>query len=162
MDEDIPESLKAALVIYEDEFLAYHPGINPVSIIKAAITNLRSGKIKRGASTIPMQVMRMKNKNASRNWFNKMREAVASIKYSLLNSDDTILKEWCEMAPFGGNTIGVKAAALRYFNRPLHKLSWAEYALLAVMPNGPSTANLTIVSRRNKVSSYTWLSNGSA
>jgi penicillin-binding protein 1C len=143
MDEDIPEALKAAIVTYEDEYFAYHPGLNPVSILKAAYTNVKSGKVKRGASTIPMQVMRMKNKNASRNWFNKIREAIASIKYSLLHSDDTILKEWCEMAPFGGNTIGVKAAALRYFNRPLDKLSWAEYSLLAVMPNGPSTANLT-------------------
>ncbi len=143
MNEDIPEALKAAIVTYEDEYFAYHPGLNPFSIMKAAYTNLKSGKVKRGASTIPMQVMRMKNKNASRNWFNKMREALAAVKYSLFHRDETILKEWCEMAPFGGNTIGVKAAALRYFNRPLDKLSWAEYALLAVMPNGPSTANLT-------------------
>lgn len=143
LDEDIPEKLSKCIIAYEDEYFAYHPGLNPVSIVKAAIINFKSGKIIRGASTIPMQVMRMKNKNVRRNWYNKLKETVGAVKYSLLNSDQFILREWCEIAPFGGNTIGIKAASLRYFGRPIEKLSWAEYALLAVMPNGPTSANLT-------------------
>jgi len=143
MDEEIPDKLTACIIIYEDEYFAYHPGVNPFSIIKAMWVNTKSGKTLRGASTIPMQVMRIKNRNAERNWYNKIKETLGAVKYSLLHRDKTILREWCEIAPFGGNTIGIKAAALRYFGRSVDKLSWAEYALLAVMPNGPSFANLT-------------------
>lgn len=143
LDEAIPDHLKACIILYEDEYIHFHPGINPISIVKSMITNYKAGRTVRGASTLTMQVMRMKNKNAVRSWSNKIWEAFSAIKYSLLHSDDKIIKDWCEIAPFGGNTIGLKAASLRYFKRPLHKLSWAEYALLTVMPNGPSTANLT-------------------
>lgn len=143
MDEDIPEKLSTSIITYEDEYFPYHPGVNPVAILKALVVNVRTGKTKRGASTIPMQVMRMKNRHADRNWYNKIKETLGAIKYSLITKDKTILREWCEIAPFGGNTIGIKAASLRYFGRSVDKLSWAEYALLAVMPNGPSTANLT-------------------
>lgn len=147
MDEEIPDKLTACIIIYEDEYFAYHPGVNPFSIIKAMWVNTKSGKTLRGASTIPMQVMRIKNRNAERNWYNKIKETLGAVKYSLLHRDKTILREWCEIAPFGGNTIGIKAAALRYFGRSVDKLSWAEYALLAVMPNGPSFANLTKTER---------------
>ncbi|MCZ2102670.1 MAG: transglycosylase domain-containing protein, partial [Chitinophagales bacterium] len=143
MDEAIPEHLKTCIVLYEDEYIKYHPGVNPISIIKAFFANKQAKRTVRGASTLAMQVMRMRNNNAKRSWSNKIQETVSALKYSLLNRDQTIIRDWCEIAPFGGNTIGIKAAALRYFNRPLDKLSWAEYALLTVMPNGPSTANLT-------------------
>ncbi|HMT52137.1 MAG TPA: penicillin-binding protein 1C [Saprospiraceae bacterium] len=144
LDGAIPEKLKKCIVTYEDEYMDWHPGINPVAVIKSLVLNIRYGKVKRGASTLSMQVMRMKNKHAERSWINKIRETLGSIKYSLLNADDSILREWCEIAPFGGNTIGIKAASLRYFGRSLEKLSWSEYAMLAVMPNGPSSANLSI------------------
>lgn len=143
MDEEIPQKLTDCIITYEDEYFSYHPGINPIAITKAMIENIKAGKTIRGASTIPMQVMRMKNKHAHRNWYNKIKETIGAIKYSLTHRDKTILREWCEIAPFGGNTIGIKAASLRYFGRSVDKLSWSEYALLAVMPNGPSSANLT-------------------
>ena len=143
LDEKIPNDLKTCIILYEDEYINFHPGVNPISIIKSLYTNIKAGRTVRGASTLAMQVMRMKNKNAVRSWPNKIWEAVSATKYSMFHSDEKILKDWCEIAPFGGNTVGVKAAALRYFERPLDKLSWSEYALLTVMPNGPSTANLT-------------------
>lgn len=149
VDDTIPEHLKTCIILYEDAYIGYHPGINPVSILKSFYTNYKSGRTVRGASTLAMQVMRMKNKNSVRSWSNKIWEALSAIKFSLINKDENIIIEWCRIAPFGGNTIGIKAAALRYFNRPLDKLSWSEYALLTVMPNGPSTANLT--KNRNKL-----------
>ncbi|MBC7885154.1 MAG: penicillin-binding protein 1C [Saprospiraceae bacterium] len=143
MDEEIPDKLSTSIIMYEDAYLDYHPGVNPIAVIKAIIANQKADNTIRGASTLAMQVMRMKNKNASRNWYNKIKETLGAIKYSLITRDKTILREWCEIAPFGGNTIGIKAASLRYFGRSVDKLSWSEYALLAVMPNGPSYANLT-------------------
>jgi len=144
MDEKIPKNLEACIITYEDEYFRFHPGINPVSIIKSWRTNTKAGKIKRGASTIAMQVMRMKNKSKSRTLKNKIYESISAIKYKMIHKNETILRDWCEIAPFGGNTIGIKAASLRYFGRPISHLSWAEYALLAVMPNGPSSANLSL------------------
>lgn len=143
LDEDIPDHLRTCILLYEDEYINFHPGINPISILKSIYANYKAHRTVRGASTLAMQVMRMKNKNSVRSWINKIWESFSAVKYSFLHSDNKILKDWCEIAPFGGNTIGVKAASMRYFKRPLHKLSWAEYALLTVMPNGPSTANLT-------------------
>lgn len=143
LDEKIPQPIQNCIILYEDQYLHLHPGVNPVSIIKALIVHLSSGKKLRGASTLPMQVMRMRRNNPKRTYFNKCIEILYALKYSMLNSDETIIKDWCSIAPFGGNTIGLKAAALRYFGRSLDKLSWAEFALLTVMPNGPTQANLT-------------------
>jgi penicillin-binding protein 1C len=143
MDREVPDKLKQCIVLYEDAYMDYHPGINPVSVVKAFMTNIKKGTKQRGASTLAMQVMRIKNRNAQRSWLNKIREGLSALKYSLLHTDQHIIREWCALAPFGGNTIGVKAASLRYFGREIEGLSWAEYALLAVMPNGPATANLT-------------------
>jgi len=140
--QELPEKFAESVLLFEDEYFYYHLGINPVSITKALITNIKEKRKKRGASTIPMQVMRMKNKNAKRNVWNKTTEALSAIKYSIFNKKSTILKEWAQIAPFGGNTIGAQSAAIRYFGRDLHELSWSEYALLAVMPNSPTTSNL--------------------
>lgn len=140
--QELPEKFVKSVLLFEDEYFYYHLGINPVSITKALITNIKEKRKKRGASTIPMQVMRMKNKNAKRNVWNKSMEALSAIKYSIFNKKSTILKEWAQIAPFGGNTIGAQSAAIRYFGRDLHELSWSEYALLAVMPNSPTGSNL--------------------
>ena len=156
LDEEIPEVLSEAIILYEDEYFYWHPGINPVSIIRSFYLNTKHKKIKRGGSTLTMQVMRMRNGRKSRNYRNKLYESIAAIKYSCFKSKKNILREWCEMAPFGGNTIGVKTAAFRYFRRSLSQLSNSEMALLAVMPNTPTSINLTVnrsllLQRRNKL-----------
>jgi penicillin-binding protein 1C len=143
MDTPVPLPFEQCVLMYEDEYFYYHPGVNPVSLVKALLANIKSGKVVRGGSTISMQLMRMKNKNAKRSYFNKLTESLAALKYSLWKSKRQILKEWVEMAPFGGNTIGLVAASLRYFNKLPENLTWAEYALLAVMPHSPSSANLS-------------------
>ncbi len=140
----VPEQFATCLRLYEDEYLAWHPGMNPVSVFKAWLLNRRRHKIVRGASTLAMQVMRMKNKDARRTLPIKLFEVAGAVKLSLLSTDDDIIRIWAEMAPFGGNTVGLQAAALRYFGRQPDQLSWAEYALLAVMPNSPAGANLIV------------------
>jgi penicillin-binding protein 1C len=141
LDAKIPEQLKMAIILYEDEYFYWHLGINPLSVVKSLAVNVKSRKIKRGASTITMQVMRMRNRSKSRTLGTKLFESLAAVKYSFLRSKNRVLEEWCDIAPFGGNTIGVKTAAFRYFNRNLDQLSSAEIALLAVLPNTPSSVN---------------------
>ena len=141
--EPLPDILKTIIITYEDEYYYYHLGVNPISVIKAAVTDVRHRSIKRGASTITMQVMRMKNKHAQRNIINKVLEMLAATKYSLFHSKKSILEEWANIAPFGGNTIGIQTASLRYFGRNIGDLSIAEYTLLAILPNNPSYLHLT-------------------
>jgi penicillin-binding protein 1C len=152
--DTIPQNLVDAVRLFEDEYFYLHPGVNPVSIFNALIQNVQAGSIVRGASTIPMQVMRMRRPSSSRSPWNKLYESLAAIKYSLTRSKRNVMYDWLATAPFGGNTIGVHAAALRYFGRDIDELSWAEYALLAVMPNSPSKANLikgqrSLIEKRN-------------
>ncbi|MBK9256179.1 MAG: penicillin-binding protein 1C [Saprospiraceae bacterium] len=140
--ESIPEDFITCLRLYEDEYFYFHPGFNPVSMAKALIANLKHRKIVRGGSTITMQLMRMKNRHAKRNMLNKAKETISAVKYTIIKSKTSVLTEWAQIAPFGGNTIGIQAASLRYFGRNPDQLSWAEYALLAVIPNNPGNVNM--------------------
>jgi penicillin-binding protein 1C len=144
MEGPVPEKFKQCLLLYEDEWFYYHPGFNPVSIFRAWHQNRKTGKISRGASTLTMQLMRMKNPGSVRNYKSKIRESLAAVKYTILYKKSTVLRQWAETAPFGGNTIGLRAASLRYFAKDPDDLTYAQYALLAVMPNTPSSATLNI------------------
>lgn len=136
--DSVPYKLATAFLLFEDEYFAYHPGVNPVAISKALYANLSAGKVVRGASTISMQVVRMAMGNQPRTYTQKLLEIAGAFKLEVLYSKDEILRTYVDHAPFGGNIVGVGAAAWRYFGRPSHALSWAEAAMLAVLPNDPS------------------------
>jgi len=139
----LPDPLQTCIRLYEDEYFYRHPGINPVSVLKAARVNLREGKIVRGGSTLSMQVMRMYRGNRSRTFWQKTLESLGALKLEMLHSKEEILQMWASRAPFGGNTVGASTAAWRYFQRDLSNLSLAEYATLAVLPNSPSQVHLS-------------------
>ena len=142
LEEDLPKELETAILHFEDEYFYYHPGFNPISILKAFYTNLKAGKIKRGASTITMQVMRMYYAHKKRGYSQKVIELLGALKLELLYSKKEILTMWARVAPFGGNTVGASTASWRYFSRSLSHLSWAEYSTLAVLPNTPSKIHM--------------------
>jgi penicillin-binding protein 1C len=141
LENGVPERFKTALLLYEDAYFYWHPGVNPVSISKAIHANWKAGRIRRGASTLTMQLMRMKYRHAERNLASKLIETLGAVKYTLINSKSKVLQEWAEIAPFGGNTIGLRSASLRYFGIEPESLSWAQAALLAVIPNLPGMVN---------------------
>lgn len=134
----IPEKFKICIIQFEDEYFYKHPGFNPVSIIKALKGNLSSGSVKRGGSTITQQVIRLSRKGQSRTYFEKLKELILATRLELRLSKDEILNLYASHAPFGGNVVGIDAASWRYFNRSASNLSWAESAMLAVLPNAPS------------------------
>lgn len=138
MVDSLPPKFETALLHFEDEYFYYHPGVNPISILKAFITNVKAGNIKRGGSTLSMQVIRMARGNQSRTVFQKLWETVLALKLELFYSKKEILNLYASHAPFGGNVVGIAAASWRYFNRAPEHLSWAEAAALAVLPNQPS------------------------
>lgn len=136
--DNLPRRFKECVVHFEDAYFYHHPGFNPVSIIKALRTNIVSATTKRGGSTLTQQVIRMSRGNPSRTYWEKGYEIVLATRLELRECKDYILRLWSSNAPFGGNVVGLEAAAWRYFKRPPEELSWAESATLAVLPNAPS------------------------
>jgi len=136
--DSIPDKFKVCILQFEDEYFYKHPGFNPVSIFKALKGNISSGSVKRGGSTITQQVIRLSRKGKSRTYFEKFKELILATRLEFRMSKDEILNLYASHAPFGGNVVGIDAAAWRYFNRNAENLSWAESATLAVLPNAPS------------------------
>ncbi|MCC5917880.1 MAG: penicillin-binding protein 1C [Cryomorphaceae bacterium] len=134
---DLPSLYIEAVCLFEDEWFFYHPGVNPVSMIKAFWTNIRHRSVRRGGSTISMQVVRLARNNPSRTLWEKCTEMIRAFRLELTNSKKRILEHYAAHAPFGGNIVGLEAASWRYFGRNPHQLSAAEYATLAVLPNAP-------------------------
>lgn len=136
--DSVPYALEQCILHFEDEYFYYHPGVNPVSTLRAIGQNISSGKVVSGGSTLTMQVIRLSRQNQKRTYWEKLKEYYLALRMEFSYSKEEVLKLYVSHAPYGGNVVGAEAAAWRYFQRPLHQLSWAEYATLAVLPNAPS------------------------
>lgn len=137
-DSIIPHKFKICLINFEDKHFYIHSGVNPISIIRSGVKNIRYWKIKSGGSTLSMQVIRMSRPYKTRSLLEKIIEIFLSFRLELSYSKNEILSLYSNNAPFGGNVIGINAASWRYFGRNSENLSWAEAAMLAVLPNSPS------------------------
>ena len=128
----------ACLLAYEDRWFFVHPGFNPVSFVKAFIANMKAGEVVRGGSTLSMQVVRMSRDNPPRTYGEKLLEVILAMRLELRYSKKEIINLYAANAPFGGNVVGIDAAAWRYFGTTPDQLSWGEAATLAVLPNAPA------------------------
>ncbi len=135
---NVPTKFVAAITQFEDRYFFYHPGINLFSIIRAIKQNIIAKKVVSGGSTITAQVIRLSRKGKPRNLWQKTIEYFLALRLELKYSKKDILALYASNAPFGGNVVGLDAAAWRYYGRPPNKLSWGETATLAVLPNAPS------------------------
>ena len=135
--DSVPGKFARCLLAFEDQYFYYHPGVNPLSILRAARQNLRDRRVVSGGSTLTMQVIRL-SRNRPRTWSEKLIEMILATRLEWRCSKDEILALYASHAPFGGNVVGLDAAAWRYFAHPASELSWAEAATLAVLPNAPS------------------------
>jgi penicillin-binding protein 1C len=136
--KQVPEKFKKAILAYEDKNFYSHLGIDFLSLAQATKENIKAGKIKRGGSTLTMQVIRIAKKNPKRIFLEKVKELFQAVRLEISYSKEEILKLYSSEAPFGGNVVGLEAASWRYFGQSPDKLSWAEAATLAVLPNSPS------------------------
>ncbi|WP_022820219.1 penicillin-binding protein 1C [Fusobacterium russii] len=139
-ESEIPDSLKKAVLLYEDKNFYKHNGINYLRILKSLYNNLSGGK-KMGASTISMQVVKLLEPK-KRTYFNKFIELIKVKKLENTFSKDEILKIYLNNAPYGSNIIGFASAIKLYFNKEVEDLSYGEAALLAILPNSPGILNL--------------------
>jgi penicillin-binding protein 1C len=137
-NQDIPYRFEKCITTFEDQYFYRHPGINPFSIARAAWTNIKARRIVQGGSTISMQTVRLSRKGKPRSFYEKFVEAFLTLRLEVSSNKKEILSLYVSNAPFGGNVVGLDAAAWRYYGRSSHDLSWAESAALAVLPNAPA------------------------
>jgi len=134
----VPQKFRLALIAYEDRRFEQHPGVDPLALARAVRLNLQQGRIVSGGSTLSMQVVRLARGERARGYLDKLIETVLALRLELGYSKAEILALHAGHAPFGGNVIGLEAAAWRYFGRAPEQLSWAEACTLAVLPNSPA------------------------
>jgi penicillin-binding protein 1C len=137
-NKNVPQHFADCITTYEDKRFFVHAGLDMSAIARALKANINRSKTTQGGSTLSMQVIRMALQNDSRSIWNKMKESILAMRLEFSYSKNEILGLYASNAPFGSNVVGLDAAAWRYFGRSADKLSWAETAMLAVLPNAPS------------------------
>lgn len=152
----VPSRFSQAIIASEDRWFRFHPGFDPAALVRALHADIRAWKPVSGGSTITMQVVRLSRSNPPRTVPEKCLEILLSFKLTLRYSKDKVLALYASHAPFGGNVVGLEAAAWRYFGRPPEDLSWAESATLAVLPNEPALVHpgrnrTRLLDKRNKL-----------
>ena len=148
-----PEKIKECLITFEDKHFYHHWGVNPFAIDIAFYQNVKNKRIVSGGSTLTMQTIRLA-RNESRTFREKLIEMIWATRLEFRASKEEILSMYISHAPFGGNVVGLDAAAWRYFGHS--DLSWAESAMLAVLPNAPAMIHLskgrkTLLDKRNRL-----------
>ncbi|NBM80463.1 peptidoglycan glycosyltransferase PbpC [Proteus sp. G2659] len=136
LDDVSPEYLEA-LITYEDRWFYQHPGVNPMSILRAAWQDLSSGRIVSGGSTLSMQVARLIDPH-SRTLGGKIKQLWRTLQLEWYYSKDEILEIYLNRAPFGGTLEGIGAASWAYLGKSPADLSAGEATLMAVLPQAPS------------------------
>ncbi|EWH09764.1 penicillin-binding protein PbpC [Catenovulum agarivorans DS-2] len=126
-----------ALLTYEDRYFYYHPGVNPVALLRALWQGISSGKIVSGGSTLTMQLARLLHPH-EKSLLGKSQQILRALQLEWHFDKTQILDMYLNLAPFGGVIEGVEAASLTYFDKKSLHLTKAEAALLAVLPQAPS------------------------
>jgi len=136
--DTVPAKFAACITTFEDKRFWYHPGVDPLALARALWLNLSRGEVVSGGSTLTMQVIRLSRRGQARTVGEKLIELVLATRATLGYAKASILALYAAHAPFGGNVVGLDAAAWKYFGRDPERLSWAEMATLAVLPNAPA------------------------
>lgn len=134
----IPKELIAATLLQEDQYYYQHPGVNPFSLVKASWQTYVLHSRRMGASTITMQVARIRYGIRSKTWLGKMHQMVKALQLEMHYSKQQILEAYLYLAPYGNNVEGIGAASLIYFGKQTQELNLPEILTLAVIPQNPS------------------------
>ncbi|OQW90449.1 MAG: hypothetical protein BWK79_19845 [Beggiatoa sp. IS2] len=154
--EHVPKMLINAVLAAEDDRFFEHHGVDPKSLMRAFLNLIKTGEVQQGASTITMQLARNMFLTRQRNIVRKMKEILYAQKMESELTKEEILELYLNKIYFGHRAYGIKAAAQIYYGKDLQSLTLQEMAMLAGMPQAPSTNNPisnpdNAVKRRNYV-----------
>jgi penicillin-binding protein 1C len=138
------DRLAAATVMAEDERFFGHPGVDPISLGRALLADVRALRVVQGGSTISQQLVKLRlggARSQDSGLRDKGRQALYAIRLERQLSKDEILSAYLAEAPYGGRIIGAEAASQQYFGVSASQLSWAQAAYLAALPQRPTAFN---------------------
>ncbi|MEK4130976.1 transglycosylase domain-containing protein [Solibacillus sp. FSL W8-0474] len=135
---EIPEIVKQLFIYSEDENFYNHIGFDVSAIARAFIANTSEQSIQQGGSTITQQLVRMRYLSTDKTYERKLMELFYAYEIEKTYSKDEIFEMYLNEMYFSNQVYGIGAAATYYFNRPLTKLSVAEMAFIAAIPNSPT------------------------
>jgi len=135
--KQISPELVAATLLQEDQYFRWHYGVNPISLLKASWQTYVMKSRRIGASTITMQLARIRYGIRSKTFAGKIKQMVRAIQLEMHYSKKQILEAYLNLAPYGNNIEGVGAASLIYFGKPINKVTLPEALTLAVIPQNP-------------------------
>lgn len=138
---DITNFTKNAIISIEDKNFYNHRGFDYPRILKAMIINIKSGKIKQGASTISQQYIKNLYLTFDKTWERKIEEAFLTLELETHYSKNEILEGYLNAINFGGGNYGIKEASKYYFNKNPKELTKAEASILVGIPKSPNYYN---------------------
>lgn len=139
--EEMPPHLPQALLATEDRRFYSHPGVDPIGILRALITNLREGGVRQGGSTLTQQLAKNLFLSRERTIRRKVQEALLAFWLEARYGKDRILEIYLNRIYLGAGAYGVDAAARRYFGKPATEVTLWQAAVLAGLPKAPSALN---------------------
>ncbi|AHE66706.1 penicillin-binding protein, 1A family [Legionella oakridgensis ATCC 33761 = DSM 21215] len=139
--DEIPQTLVHAVLATEDQRFFDHPGVDIFGLGRAAIRMIKTGTKSQGGSTITMQVARNFFLNRKKTFLRKFNEILLAIKIDKELSKEKILELYLNKIYLGNRAYGVGAAAQVYYGKPLKELNLAQLAMIAGLPQAPSTQN---------------------
>lgn len=151
---DISPQLIEATLLQEDQYFYQHPGLNPVAMLKAGWQTYVIRSRRQGASTITMQLARIRFNVNSKKWTGKLLQMIRAIQLERHYSKQQILEAYLNLAPYGGNIEGIGAASQIYFNHSANQLGLPEALTLSVIPQNPgkrTPKNQQLKGIRNKL-----------
>ena len=133
----MPQALRDAFIASEDRRFEWHPGVDPLAMARAASSNVKSGRVVSGASTLTQQLARLLVPRR-RTLAGKAHEALWALRLTAHLSREDILRAYLDRVALGHDLVGVEAAAQAYFGRPACTLSVGQAALLAAIARSPA------------------------
>ena len=136
--DEIPPEMIEAMKAVEDRRFEWHPGVDPIGIVRAAKVNFEAGRTVQGASTITQQLARNLFLTSAQNYGRKVREAVLALAMERKFTKEQILELYLNRVYFGGGAYGVDAASRKFYGESATNLDLPKSAIIAGLVKAPS------------------------
>ncbi len=146
--KDVSPIMVQATIAIEDKGFYTNPGIDFGGVLRAFYDNLRAGKVVGGGSTITQQLAKQQFLTPDRTYGRKVKELALAFELAQTYSKDQIMELYLNKSFYGSQSYGIEAASESYFHIPASKLSLAQSAVLAGLPQAPTEWNPVLCRRR--------------
>jgi penicillin-binding protein 1A len=162
--DEIPQSMRSAMIAIEDKRFRSHPGVDPIGIARSIAVRVKTGHWLQGGSTITQQLARNIFLTNNRTFGRKIKEAILALALERKFSKDQILELYLNRVYFGGGAYGIDAASRRFFGHSADHLSLGEATIIAGLVKAPSnyapTADVEAARDRSEVVLHAMVENG--